>query len=49
MLDGLGIGPWSGLENLRRVCPLDRRFVPAQPTAMVDAALTRWRELVMWA
>lgn len=49
MLAGLGIGLWSGLEDLRRVYPLDRRFVPAQPTVTVDAARTRWRELVMWA
>ena len=46
MLVGLGIRLWSSLEDLRRVYPLVRRFVPAQPTAMVDAARARCRELV---
>ncbi len=46
MLAGLGVGLWSGLEVLRRAYPLDRRFVPTQPTALVEAARARWRELV---
>jgi len=46
MLAGLGIRLWSSLEDLRSMYPLVRRFVPAQPTAMVDAARARWRELV---
>ena len=46
MLAGLGVGLWSGLDQLRRAYPLDRRFVPALPAATVDAARARWRELV---
>ncbi len=46
MLAGLGVGLWSGLDELRRAYPLDRRFVPQLPAATVDAARARWRELV---
>ncbi|HSM10144.1 MAG TPA: glycerol kinase GlpK [Lysobacter sp.] len=49
MLAGLGVGLWSGLDELRRAYPLDRRFKPQLPTADVVAARARWRELVLRA
>jgi glycerol kinase len=46
MLAGLGVGLWSGLDELRRAYPLDRRFVPEMPASTVGAARVRWRDLV---
>lgn len=49
MLAGLGVGLWSGLDELRRAYPLDRRFVPALPAATAASTRARWRELVVRA
>jgi len=46
MLAGLGVGLWSGLDDLRRAYPLDRRFAPELPAVIADIARARWRELV---
>ncbi|MBD8527405.1 FGGY family carbohydrate kinase [Pseudomarimonas arenosa] len=46
MLAGLGVGLWSGLDELRRSYPLDRRFEPAQDPAAVAQARQRWKEIV---
>jgi glycerol kinase len=46
MLAGLGVGLWSGVDELRRAYPLDRTFAPQQDASEVAQARARWREIV---
>ncbi|MGD9584354.1 MAG: FGGY family carbohydrate kinase [Lysobacterales bacterium] len=45
MLAGLGVGLWSGLDELSRVYPLQRRFHPARDPAEVAAQRAHWRRV----
>src|SRR3546814_15194244 len=44
MLAGLGVGMWSGLDELRRAYVPERSFTPQAPRAEVDAARAHWRQ-----
>ncbi|HMB55638.1 MAG TPA: glycerol kinase GlpK [Arenimonas sp.] len=46
MLAGLGVGLWSGTEELRRAYPTQRRFEPALARTIVADARRRWREAI---
>ena len=45
MLAGLGVGLWSGVEELRRAYPLQRRFRPASERAAVEAERAHWQRV----
>lgn len=49
MLAGLGVGLWTGLDELRRVYVPERSFTPHAPRAEVDAARSRWRQVLALA
>ena len=49
MLAGLGVGLWSGLDELRRAYPLERRFKPVRSRDDVARERARWREIVKHA
>jgi glycerol kinase len=46
MLAGLGVGIWTGLDELRRAYPLERRFTPSMPADEVALRRVQWREMV---
>lgn len=45
MLAGLGVGVWSGLDELRRAYPLQRRFSPNRNPSAVAAARAHWQRV----
>jgi len=45
-LAGLGVGLWSGTDELAAHWQADRRFEPAMADAARDSAIGRWREAV---
>jgi glycerol kinase len=49
MLAGLGVGIWSGLDELRRAYTPERSFTPQAHRAEVDAARARWRQVLALA
>jgi glycerol kinase len=46
MLAGLGVGLWSGLDELRRTYPLDRTFTPSADPAAIRLRREAWRSVV---
>ncbi|PIX60061.1 MAG: glycerol kinase [Lysobacterales bacterium CG_4_10_14_3_um_filter_64_11] len=49
MLAGLGIGLWSGLDELRQVYLPERSFTPQIASAEVEAARSHWRRVLALA
>jgi glycerol kinase len=46
LLAGLGVGMWSGLDDLKSAWAVDRVFAPSMPADRVAAHVARWRDAV---
>lgn len=46
MLAGLGVGLWSGLDELRRAYPLERSFSPMGDPTAIRSRREAWRQVV---